>query len=98
MGISPKACDTSMVSILRQVTGGTREAATCSRAASRRFLVDKDRYLLELCRYVVLNPVRASTSGVSSTFGVSSNIETFSHAWRRQIPALKTLNINLVLA
>jgi hypothetical protein len=27
----------------------------------KRLLVDKDAYLLELCRYVVLNPLRAGT-------------------------------------
>lgn len=31
----------------------------CSRAGSKPILVDRDAYLLELCRYVELNPVRA---------------------------------------
>jgi len=35
---------------------------------------------------------------LARTFGASSNIETFSHVWRLQIPALKTLNINLAIA
>lgn len=32
----------------------------------KSILVDKDAYLLELCRYVVLNPVRARTKGIAS--------------------------------
>jgi putative transposase len=43
-----------------------------SKAALRRFLVDRDSYLLELCRYVVLNPVWAKTTRKAETYPLSS--------------------------
>ena len=38
----------------------------------KAMLVDRDSYLLELCRYVVLNPVRAKTTRKADTYPWSS--------------------------
>ncbi len=38
----------------------------------KAILVDKDRYLLELCRYVVLNPVRANMVALPEQYRWSS--------------------------
>ncbi|MDH5666988.1 MAG: transposase [Nitrospira sp.] len=38
----------------------------------KAILVDRDSYLLELCRYVVLNPVRAKTTRNAATYAWSS--------------------------
>ena len=38
----------------------------------KAILVDRDSYLLELCRYVVLNPVRAKTTRKAATYPWSS--------------------------
>ena len=38
----------------------------------KAILVDRDNYLLELCRYVVLNPVRAKTTRKADTYPWSS--------------------------
>jgi hypothetical protein len=38
----------------------------------KSILVDRDSYLLELCRYVVLNPVRARMTRKPETYGWSS--------------------------
>jgi len=42
----------------------------------KAILVDKDSYLLELCRYVVLNPVRARTVGSAADWPWSSYLAT----------------------
>ena len=38
----------------------------------KAIIVDRDNYLLELCRYVVLNPVRAKTTRKADTYQWSS--------------------------
>jgi hypothetical protein len=48
-----------MVYTHRHLTGGTRGLDTFFRGGIRRSLYSKDSHLLEVCRYVVLNPVRA---------------------------------------
>jgi len=47
-----------MVCIPNDSTKDIRESTSFFKA-DIAILVDKDNYLLELCRYVVLNPVRA---------------------------------------
>ncbi|MDX2250918.1 MAG: transposase [Nitrospira sp.] len=42
----------------------------------KAILVDRDSYLLELCRYVVLNPVRAKTTRKADTYPWSSYCAT----------------------
>ena len=44
----------------------------CSKGATKAFLVEKDNYLLELARYVVLNPVRAGMVRKASAWPWSS--------------------------
>ena len=48
-----------MASILRNITEDTINPGTSFKDDSKRFWYKKEDYLLELCRYVVLNPVRA---------------------------------------
>ena len=71
--------------------------SSCGHVFSGRFkstIVDKDSYLLELCRYIVLNPVRAKIvtipeqffwSSYSATIGSVSAPEFLNLAWLTEI-------------
>ena len=79
MEICLKACDISMVSILRQRTGHLFQGRF------KGIIVDKDCYLLELTRYVVLNPVRAGMARQPGNWPWSSHRamigKTLAPAW-----------------
>ena len=52
-------CADSTGSTAKPSTAAIAWLDTCSTGRYKAILVDKESYLLELCRYVVLNPVRA---------------------------------------
>src|SRR6266508_1254940 len=58
MPISLVVCGSSTGYIHRNTIGGIVKPGTYSRVDINLFLVEKENYLLEQCRYVVLNPVR----------------------------------------
>lgn len=59
----------------------------------KAILVERDQYLLELCRYIVLNPVRANRVREASEYGWSSYLATMG-----KTPAPKWLEIDWVLS
>ncbi|MBX3303628.1 MAG: transposase [Nitrospira sp.] len=67
---------TNLSKTMRQLNGVYTQASTavttglgtCYKIASRAIIVDRESYLLELCRYVVLNTVRAKTAGKADTY------------------------------
>ena len=52
------ACASSTAFTLKVSTGGTKALDICFRGGSRRSWLKGNPHLLELCRYIVLNPAR----------------------------------------
>ena len=59
MGTYPRGCASSTAFTLKHSIDATIESGIYFRGALKGILVQKESHFLEVCRYVVLNPVRA---------------------------------------